>query len=502
MKRLLSALLISGAFTLTLQAHSAGKAQRAVKEAAKSEPFKSSVLGVLAVNMAGDTLVALNSGTRMNPASTLKLVSTGLALCSLGPDYRFETSLAYDGTVCDRVLTGNLYIVGGGDPTLASGDSIALPTPRLFDSWKKLLEEAGIFRIEGKIIGDGRYFDGEYEHPNWQNQDLGTYYATGCNGLCFYRNKQDIDVGPGDAEGSPVSIGEIYPNTPWIHYFGSWTTGPAGSGDKLFLYTSTLSREANMRGTFAIDRQPKAEECSNKFPALTCAYLFSAYLNAEGIPVTGDPADLAPSGLIRPISLIPQTSCLMSGPEFTKIGSTLSPTLKDIAKIILWRSDNLYSEAIFRANGKRISGSAAYAECSKVAIEQLKALGICTDGIRIDDGSGLSRENFVTPAFMCSFLRSMWNSPAKEAFLSSIGRPGEGHYKARLKKEKKQLKERILYKSGSMGGVQCFSGYVLPGDGNPQKTITFAVMLGNCIAPHREYIGAIDRIVAAIAAEN
>ena len=217
MKRLLSALLISGAFTLTLQAHSAGKAQRAVKEAAKSEPFKSSVLGVLAVNMAGDTLVALNSGTRMNPASTLKLVSTGLALCSLGPDYRFETSLAYDGTVCDSVLTGNLYIVGGGDPTLASGDSIALPTPRLFDSWKKLLEEAGIFRIEGKVIGDGRYFDGEYEHPNWQNQDLGTYYATGCNGLCFYRNKQDIEVAAGEAEGSTVTIGEIYPKTPWIH---------------------------------------------------------------------------------------------------------------------------------------------------------------------------------------------------------------------------------------------------------------------------------------------
>ena len=502
MKRLLTALLIAGAFALNLQAHSAGKARRVVKEVSHSEPFKSSVLGVLAVNMAGDTLVSLNSGTRMNPASTLKLVSTGLALCSLGPDYRFETSLAYDGTICDSTLTGNLYIVGGGDPTLASGDSIALPTPRLFASWKKMLEEAGIFRIEGKVVGDGRYFDGEYEHPNWQYQDLGTYYATGCNGLCFYRNKQDIEVAAGEAEGNTVTIGEIYPKTPWIHYSGSWITGPAGSGDKLYLYTSTLSREARMRGTFALDRPAKAEECSNKFPALTCAYMFSEYLKSEGIPVSLDAADLAPSGLIRPISLIPQTSCLMSGAEFTKIGSTLSPALRDIAKIILWRSDNLYSEAIFRANGKSVSGSASYEESSKVAIEQLKDLGINIDGIRIDDGSGLSRENFVTPAFMCSFLRAMWNSPAKEAFVSSIGRPGEGHYKARLKKEKKQLKERILYKSGSMGGVQCFSGYILPGDGNPQKTITFAVMLGNCTAPHKEYIGAIDRIVAAIASEN
>lgn len=502
MKRSLTTLLLVGALAMTIQARPAGKAQHTVREVSKSEPFKSSVLGVLAINMAGDTLVALNSSTRMNPASTLKLVSTGLALCSLGPDYRFETSLAYDGTVCDSVLTGNLYIVGGGDPTLASGDSIALPAPKLFASWKKMLEEAGIFRIEGKVIGDGRYFDGEYEHPNWQYQDLGTYYATGCNGLSFYRNKQDIDVGPGDAEGTPVSIGEIYPNTPWIHYSGSWTTGAAGSGDKLYLYTSTLSREANMRGTFAIDRQTKTEECSNKFPAMTCAYLFSAYLNSEGIPVSGDPADLAPSGIIRPLSLIPQTSCLMSGQEFTKIGSTLSPTLKDIAKITLWRSDNLYSEAMFRANGKLISGSASYAECSKVAIEQLKALGISTDGIRIDDGSGLSRENFVTPSFMCSFLRAMWMSPVKEAFISCIGRPGEGHYKARLKKENNNIKSRILYKSGSMGGVQCFSGYVLPSDGNPEKTITFAVMLGNCTAPNREYIGVIDRIVAAIAAEN
>ncbi|MBR0298651.1 MAG: D-alanyl-D-alanine carboxypeptidase/D-alanyl-D-alanine-endopeptidase [Bacteroidales bacterium] len=502
MKRFLTALLIAGASTLSIQAHTAGKAQRVVREASLSEPFKSSVLGVLAVNIAGDTLVSLGSGTRMNPASTLKLVTTGLALCSLGPDYRFETSLAYDGEICDSTLTGNLYIVGGGDPTLASGDSISLPAPRLFAKWKKLLDEAGIYKIEGKVVGDGRYFDGEFEHPNWQYQDLGTYYGTGCNGLCFYRNKQDIEVAAGDTEGAPVLVGDIYPNTPWIHYSGTWKTGPAGSGDKLYLYNSTLSTQARMRGTFAIDRQTKTEECSNKFPALTCAWYFSEYLKSEGVPVSGDAADLGPDGRIRPMTLIPEASCLMSGPEFIKIGSTFSPTLKDIAKITLWRSDNLYSEAMFRAGGKIIAGSAAYAECSKVAIEQLKALEVDTEGIRIDDGSGLSRENFVTPSFMCSFLRAMWMSPVKEAFISCIGRPGEGHYKARLKKENNNLKSRILYKSGSMGGVQCFSGYVLPSDGNPEKTITFAVMLGNCTARHKDYMAAIDRIVAAIAAEN
>lgn len=502
MKRFLTALLIAGASTLSIQAHTAGKAQRVVREASLSEPFKSSVLGVLAVNIAGDTLVSLGSGTRMNPASTLKLVTTGLALCSLGPDFQFETTLAYDGSVSDSTLTGNLYIIGGGDPTLASGDSIALPAEQLFARWKGFLDKAGIKKIDGRVVGDGRYFDGEFEHPNWQYQDLGTYYATGCNGLSFYRNKQDIFVEAGEKEGDAVSFKVFSPDTPWMHYSGTCTTGPEGSGDKLYLYNSTLSTHAQMRGTFAIDRAPKTEECSNKFPALTCAYHFGEYLRSAGIQISHEAADLGPDGRIRPMTLIPESSCLMSGPEFTKIGSTFSPTLKDIAKITLWRSDNLYSEAMFRAGGKIIAGSAAYAECSKVAIEQLKALEVDTEGIRIDDGSGLSRENFVTPSFMCSFLRAMWMSPVKEAFISCIGRPGEGHYKARLKKENNNIKSRILYKSGSMGGVQCFSGYVLPSDGNPEKTITFAVMLGNCTARHKDYMAAIDRIVAAIAAEN
>lgn len=62
----------------------------------------------------------------MIPASTMKLVTTGMAIHRLGPDFKYVTRIAYGGAVKDGVLDGDLYIVGGGDPTIASKDSIAV----------------------------------------------------------------------------------------------------------------------------------------------------------------------------------------------------------------------------------------------------------------------------------------------------------------------------------------------------------------------------------------
>ena len=221
---------------LGLQAQAQETLQQKVDRAAAREPLRGAVVGVMVQDMAGHTVASREAGRRMMPASNMKLITTGTALHALGPEFRFETGIGYTGTVEDGTLHGDVYIIGGGDPTIGAADSVAVKTDALFWRWKTLLKEAGISRIDGRIIGDGRALEGHLENTTWGYDDTGTAYGAGCNALCFYENAVDYAVSAG-AVGKAVTVVQRYPDTPWMH-FSDWSvTGPAGTGNSLYLYT-------------------------------------------------------------------------------------------------------------------------------------------------------------------------------------------------------------------------------------------------------------------------
>ena len=89
-----------------------------------------------------ETLYEYRSKNSITPASTMKVVTTSTALELLGPDFRFETKLEIDGNISpDSVLNGNLYIRGGGDPTLGSDK---LGDKDFFPKWIEAVRNAGI----------------------------------------------------------------------------------------------------------------------------------------------------------------------------------------------------------------------------------------------------------------------------------------------------------------------------------------------------------------------
>ena len=476
-----------------------GKVRRYLESVSAGQTLKGSSLGVLAIKANGDTVVAWNSSQRLIPASNTKLITTGLALLELGPDFRYETRLGYSGRIEDGVLKGDVYIIGGGDPTLGTDDSVAIPLQTLFGRWKKLLTDAGIRRVEGRVVGDGRYFDGPIEKDSWSYQDIGTYYGAGGNGLGFYRNILNVQVAAGKKVGDPVSVKPTYPELPWMTYGNLAVTAEKGSGDQLYLFNTDLAPVAEMRGTFAIDRNPKKEECSNKFGALTCAHYFKEYLARNGVEVAGI-ADLDDRGLLR----APDRTVLgIPADSLTVLGGTQSASLKKIAHITNDRSDNYYAETLYRTLGKVKGGSADYQECRKVESAALRRMGLDPSSVRIIDGSGLARDNWISPDFFCAFLRKLMDSPVYTDFLEILGSPGDpGSYAPRLQNEDKALKQRIRYKSGSMEGVRCYSGYIVPSGGGKEDTIVFSVMLNNCVSPSWSHLPVVDRIIALIASEN
>ena len=129
-------------------------ARQKVERICKAQPLGPAAVGVLAVRMDGDTVACVNPGLRLVPASNMKLITTGLALLELGEDYRFETRLAYSGSIEDGVLHGDLYIVGGGDPTTGARVPCAEPLEGLFSEWAGFVRDAGITRIEGRVVAD------------------------------------------------------------------------------------------------------------------------------------------------------------------------------------------------------------------------------------------------------------------------------------------------------------------------------------------------------------
>ena len=464
---ILCALFFSGALL-----HAQETLQQKVERAVSREPLKGAVVGVMVQDLSGRVVARREADRRMVPASNMKLVTTGAALHALGADFRFATGIGYTGEVdAEGTLHGDVYIVGGGDPTIGVSDTVAVKPDALFWRWKSILKQAGIGRIDGRIVGDGRAYEGHLENTTWGYDDTGTYYGAGCNALSFYENAIDLAVSA-DAEGAPVKVVQRYPDTPWMHFTNRSETGPKGTGNSLYLYTTDLAPYSELRGTFAVDRKPKLEHFANKYGALTCAYYFWQNLRSTGWSVSGGYADIDRGGWLR-------------GPDFVPVekagtpavaGESLSPVLSRIARETNVRSDNFYAEALFRQMGERSSGIAVYDSCRVAVADVLKALvPDALDGLRMEDGSGLSRLNTLSPAFMTAYLRAMTRSKAFDAFLASLPQPGEGTLAGVLPKLTAAQKARLRFKSGSMDGVLSYSGYVLSQDGVPQYVFSLMV---------------------------
>ena len=479
--------------------------QKLVSAYAGKEPLRSGITGILAVRVSGDTLAQLNKSVKLVPASNVKLITTGLALDRLGANWRFRTTLAYSGYVREGALHGDLYIVGGGDPTIGSGSNCAFPVDSTFDMWKTVLVRAGIKSIEGSVIGDGRLYARPSTHPSWQAEDLGYNYGAGVSGLNFFENSQNFRVMPG-TEGQAPTFEVLYPLTPWMSWTVSAVTGPARTPNTLYCINSEFGPWGEFFGTFPSDRTGGYTlEGSNRFGAYTCAYYFCKYLDFNEISVSGGYADISPKGLIRTDLLysdigreaVPQDSLKV-------LGSCFSPALAAIVNDTNKESDNFFAEAMLGVLGLEMNGSTDPSVAVKVEEELLKGMGISPGySCNLSDGSGLSRKNYVSAEFFVRFLRKMLTSKARKQYLASLPSPGgKGTLKYRMQNAPNDIKERIVMKSGSMNGVRSFSGYILPAPGEAEsRTIVFSIITNNVSGSSATVASILDDIILSLAKE-
>ena len=424
----------------------------------------------------------------MLPASTLKTVTSAAALGILGEDFKFKTKLEYDGKIEDGVLRGNIYIKGGGDPTLGSSRfKWGTDMPSILAAFVKKIKAKGIRSIEGSIIGDASIFEDALLPVTWVWSDIGNYYGAGANGLTFNENTYYIYFQPGKTAGEPAEFLRTEPAMPDIQFINEMKTGRSSSGDNGYVYGGPYTFLRFLRGTV-----PAGGEFSIKGsipdPALFTAQSLQAALAADSIKVKGI------STSIRKLKLEGKAN----KDARTTLYTHQSPPLKDIVYWLNKKSVNLYAEHMLKMIGyvKLKDGS------NSAGVRAIEAYwagkGIDIGGMHLNDGSGLSRYNGITPGQLAGMLRVNAGEPWFESFWNSLPIAGDLNDPGTLRRMCKGTPAagNVRAKSGYISRVRTYAGYVNTKSG---KRLSFAMMANNYTCTNAQIKKMLADLMVAMA---
>ncbi len=489
-KLILASLTISAA--ASLQAQSRGSLQQRITRLLDQPPFDRATWNVYAQDDRGHVLFNRNGDHFSVPASNTKLVVAATATVLLPADYRVRTSVYANGTVTDGLLKGDLILYGRGDPTwsercyavdtLAPGtcDSTWTAVDAIADS----LKAHGLRRVTGRIVGDGSYFEPTLTHWNWGSFDLNWWYAAPVSGLGFHDNSVDFQITPGGAVDQPPSITW----NPDLHLFTfenrARTVPPDSSttiGDNFFRKPGTLDIWAE--GTVSLSRTPWIESFALPDPSLYAARALELSLQRKGVSVEGGAASTTDSMVYRGVRVNP-------------IVEYRGRPLPDIIFPILNTSQNWFAEMLLKILGREVGDTGSWAK--GLAVEKrflMDSVKVDSTAFALDDGSGLSAGNLVTPHTFVQLLAYMYRHPKRRPFLAALPRAEQrGSLQKRFGGT--PLEGRVLAKTGSIFRVNTLSGYIERADG---RVITFSIQANAHDVPNRQMLAQIDSVVVQLA---
>ncbi len=182
--------LLAGIPAAPAAALDAAGAARDVRSIVARSGLGSSV-SVTVATQGGRLVVAVRGDAPRLPASNQKVPSIVTVLDRLGPDARLSTTVVAAGPVRAGVLSGSLYLVGGGDPMLSTrafARARYRPAVATLDDLAALVRRAGIRRITGSVIGDGSAFDARRDAPGWK-PGFSPYECAPLSALSVNRNE-------------------------------------------------------------------------------------------------------------------------------------------------------------------------------------------------------------------------------------------------------------------------------------------------------------------------
>lgn len=412
-------------------------------------------MSVLVQNLTtGEVIDSYRADHVVPPASVMKLLTTGAALETLGPGFRFPTILEYSGAIENGVLQGDLYIRGGCDPSLGWKGRTGF-----LDRWVKAIQGAGIKRIEGAVIADMTMLDGEAQNPGWLCEDAGNYYAPGIFALNYYGNTMNIVL----QSGEPGSTAKVVKTEPAVEdvYFINHVRCDKISYDGAFVSGLPYSRERYLTGAVPSNLGTFGVKGDLPNPGLLLARHLTAKLREAGIRVKRDANYLADYNPLTPAR--------------NELYIHYSEPLSEIIKETNINSNNLYAEAIFRYLGTRYTLPGSIHNSQDLLRDYWRRRGVAIQNAIIKDGCGLAPQDAVSAKTFVQLLIIMSRSDNKDAWMASLPVSGQtGTLKTLCPGT--ELEGRIHAKSGTIAGTKNFAGYIDMPNGD---TWVFAILINS-----------------------
>lgn len=373
----------------------------------------------------GNIVAEHQSAAAMTPASVMKCLTTATAMKILGPEYRFETPVYLVGTQRGSTLNGRVVIEASGDPTVDSryfADRVGFT-----DSIIALLSRNGIKQLRGDIVVDQTRFSDVGPSPRWEIGDVAWDYGAAFYGFNFADNLVAVDLTTLETE-------------PRLVKFDVKRGDKSGSFDLVRGVGSTTLRVDGKIG------KRKSVDTTVPDPVALFKVKMMSALRDAGVTYE---------------------LLATAGGDTIDVYRHQSPSVAEISRSLMHRSDNMMADAMLRAVSEKKSLAAAVA----TELKLWDSLEVKLSPVKIHDGSGLVRVDAITPRALGELLSAMAGDTAYVSAFPLVGFDGT----VRNFLRDTPLEGKMALKSGSMTAVRCYAGYKLDGDGKPTHAVVIMV---------------------------
>ena len=450
-----------------------------IQKLVKDNDLKNASVSFFAQKVKSKQIVAdLNSDLSLVPASTMKLVTTSAALNVFGSSYKFSTILQYDGEIdSNHTLNGNIYIKGGGDPTLGSAlfaDSLGQYS--FFKYCTQAVSLLGIKKINGSVIADESIFHADVIPSTWTWGDIGNYFGAGACGLSIFDNCYEIEFESGDKPGDSTFIKIVFPEIPYLELKNE-VKSSENPNDNSSIFGAPNAYNHIAKGTIPLGQKSFKVKGAIPNPAFLTAIFLDQSLRDSGIIIAERPHTNSNNKNRRKDFYVDQ-----------------SPKLDSIVYYTNLKSINSYAENLLNHLGLEIKNNSETVFGAQALKEFWQSKGMNTEGLFIADGSGLSRANGITAKQITYILEFMHSSKEFDSFYHSLPIAGKTGSLANMLKGT-SAEGNLRAKSGYMSRVRSYAGYVSNKKG---EVIAFTFIINNYNCSASAMKQKIEKVISGL----